>query len=55
MFHVSVGSEAMHKFNLTDGISLALGAHRQEVQKLTLISYHQIGFATSMTFCSLTG
>lgn len=55
MIYVSVGDEAMYKFNLTDQTSLSLAVHRQEVQKLTVISYYQIVFVTSMTFCSLAG
>lgn len=47
---MSIGGEAMHKFNLTEKTSLSLGAQRQEVYKLTLISCHLIGFATSVTF-----
>lgn len=53
IFQVSVQDETMHKLNLTDQTSLSLAAHGEEVQKLTLISHCQIGFATSMFFCSL--
>lgn len=54
IFQVSVRDETMQKLNLTDQTSLSLAAHGEEVQKLTLISHHQIGFATSMFFCSLS-
>lgn len=52
MFRMSIGGEAKHKFNLIEKTSLSLGAHRQKVYKLTLISCHLIDFATSVTFCS---